>query len=71
MKIGERGQITIPKNLREKYGFMPNIEVELVPEDFGVVIKKKMHHKSPVQKVYGILKKDTSTDDLIEAMRGK
>jgi AbrB family looped-hinge helix DNA binding protein len=28
MKIGERGQITIPKKLREKYGFFPNIEVE-------------------------------------------
>ncbi|MBU2512363.1 AbrB/MazE/SpoVT family DNA-binding domain-containing protein [bacterium] len=71
MKIGERGQLTIPKNLREKYGLLPNIEVELVPEDFGVVIKKKTHHSNPVQKVYGILKKNTSTDDLIKAMRGQ
>jgi len=26
MKIGERGQVTIPKTLREKYGLLPNIE---------------------------------------------
>ena len=71
MKIGERGQLTIPKALREKYGLLPHTEVELVPEEFGVVIKKKVHHSSPVKKVYGILKRKSSTDDLIQAMRGK
>jgi len=29
MKIGERGQVTIPKMLKEKYGLLPNID-ELV-----------------------------------------
>ena len=29
MKIGERGQVTIPKDIREKYGLMPYIEVDL------------------------------------------
>ena len=41
MKIGRRGQVTIAKKIREKYGFMPYIEVEFVPEDTGVLIKKK------------------------------
>jgi AbrB family looped-hinge helix DNA binding protein len=36
MKIGERGQITIPKELREKYGLFPSIEIEFVPEAGGV-----------------------------------
>ena len=71
MKIGERGQITIPKEIREKYGFLPKIEVEFVPEDSGVLIKKRARHSSPVQKVYGILKKNTKTDDIIEAIRGR
>ena len=44
MKIGERGQITIPKNLREKYGFFPSIEVEFIAEDGGVMIQKKTSH---------------------------
>ena len=39
MKIGERGQVTIPKNIREKYGIMPTIEVEFVPEENGVLIE--------------------------------
>jgi AbrB family looped-hinge helix DNA binding protein len=71
MKIGERGQITIPKEIREKYGLLPNIEVEFVPEESGVLLRKRARHSSPVEQVYGILKKNTKTDDLIEALRGR
>ncbi len=71
MKIGERGQITIPKNIREKYGLMPFIEIELVPEETGVLIKKKSLHSSPVEKVYGILNRNARTDNYIEAIRGR
>jgi len=71
MKIGERGQVTIPKDIREKYGLMPSIEVEFVLEETGVLIKKKSLHSSPVEEVYGILKKQARTDDYIEAIRGR
>lgn len=71
MKIGERGQITIPKKLREKYGLFPNIEVEFVSEETGIRIQKKTSHTSPVKEVYGILKKMEKTDDYIEEIRGR
>ena len=71
MKIGERGQVTIPKPIREKYGLMPYIEVEFVPEETGVLIRKKSLHSSPVEQVYGILKKKANTDEYIEAIRGR
>ena len=71
MKIGERGQITIPKHMREKYGLLPNIEVDFVPEKSGVLIIKKVLDKSPVEKVYGILEKHEKTDSYIEAIRGR
>ena len=71
MKVGERGQVTIPKNIREKYGLMPYIEVEFVPEETGVLIKKKSHYSSPVEQVYGILKKNDNTDNYIEVIRGR
>ena len=67
MKIGERGQITIPKNLRERYGFAPNIEIEFIPEETGIRVQKKIFHTSPVKEVYGILKKTkANTDEYIE-----
>jgi len=71
MKIGERGQVTIPKKMREKYGLLPQIEIEFIEEKSGILLTKMVRHKSPVDKVYGILKKDTSTDDYIESIRGR
>ena len=71
MKIGERGQVTIPKHMREKYGLLPHIEIDFVPEKDGVLIKKKSLQASPVQRVFGILKRGDSTDEYIEAIRGR
>jgi AbrB family looped-hinge helix DNA binding protein len=71
MKIGERGQVTIPKKMREKYGFLPNIEVDFVEAQYGVLIKKKVRLTSPVDQVYGILGKNTNTDSYLEAVRGR
>lgn len=71
MKIGERGEVTIPKNIRGKYGLMPYIEVEFVLEETGVLIKKKGLHSSPVEQLYGILKKKARTDKYIEMIRGR
>ena len=51
MKIGEWGQVTIPKTLREKYGLLPNIEVEFMPEKDGIKLQKKKHYVSPVKQV--------------------
>jgi looped-hinge helix DNA binding domain, AbrB family len=39
-KITERGQTTIPQELREKYGIEPGDEVEWVETDDGLVVKK-------------------------------
>ena len=71
MKIGERGQVTIPKDIREQYGLLPNIEVEFIQEKYGILIVKKIRDMSPVEQVYGILKKNESTDNYIEAIRGR
>ncbi|MFO7962814.1 MAG: AbrB/MazE/SpoVT family DNA-binding domain-containing protein [Desulfobacterales bacterium] len=71
MKVGERGQITIPKRIRERYGFLPNIELDFIPDKDGVLIKKRSQKTSPVRKVFGILNRQQNTDDFIEAIRGR
>lgn len=71
MKIGERGQITIPKKIREKYGLTPNMEISFVEEEQGVLIRKKGPDTNPVREVYGILGKNASTDLYIEDIRGR
>ncbi|CAB5111477.1 hypothetical protein D3OALGA1CA_5743 [Olavius algarvensis associated proteobacterium Delta 3] len=71
MKIGDRGQVTIPKEIREKYGLLPKVEVEFVQDEGGLLIRKKTSHASPIEKVYGILKKHESTDPYMEEIRGR
>ena len=71
MKIGERGQVTIPKKLRDAFGLLPNIEVEFVAEKDGIKLRKKSSRGSPIQKAFGILKKNENTDDYIEEIRGR
>ena len=56
MRISERGQITIPKPLRERYGLDHNVEVEVTPTDDGLLIRKQAAGGRPVDRVYGILR---------------
>jgi AbrB family looped-hinge helix DNA binding protein len=71
MKISERGQITIPKTLRDRYGLSKSVEIELVPTNEGVLIQKHIAARHPVDKVYGILKRPADTDRYIEKIRGR
>ena len=76
MRISERGQITIPKPLRERFGMNHNVEVEITPTEQGLLIRKRTTAEHPVDRVYGILGKDAlgegvSVDDYIEDIRGR
>ena len=71
MKLTSKGQLTIPKKLREKFGLGANADVDVVADGNTLRIVKRRGAVSPVDKVYGILKRRTSTDKLIEAIRGR
>ena len=76
MRISERGQITIPKPLRERFGMHHNVEVEITPTEKGLLIRKRTTADHPIDRVYGILGKDAlgvgvSVDDYIEEIRGR
>jgi len=73
MKVGERGQITIPKNLRDRYGIERDVEVELIPEKGGILIHKIATGVHPVDKVLGTIKLRyaNTTDEYIREIRGE
>ena len=52
MKVTERGQITIPKDLREKYGITPATDIELIDVPEGILIMKRVA-ASPFRKFLG------------------
>lgn len=73
MKVGERGQVTIPKRLRERYGLQKNTEVDAIPKDGGIFIQKRTRGVHPVGEARGILKLRyaNSVDEYIEEIRGR
>ena len=71
MKISERGQITIPKPLRDRFGLYKNVEIQMISSKEGILIQKQSRGKHPVDLIYGILEKPSDTDTYIEEVRGR
>ncbi|MFU7500688.1 MULTISPECIES: AbrB/MazE/SpoVT family DNA-binding domain-containing protein [unclassified Candidatus Tisiphia] len=40
MKISSKGQITIPIDIRSKFGFLPDTEITFIEKEDGVLLKK-------------------------------
>ena len=76
MKIGERGQVTIPKEIRERFGLGPETEVEFNVVQ-GSIVLKKSQRKLNLRKWKGRAKESfaklgyTSVDRFIEDIRGR
>jgi AbrB family looped-hinge helix DNA binding protein len=72
MKIGERGQVTIPKKYRNRFGLAPAMEVEFAEQAGQLVLKKAGRKPHPIGKFIGVLKgRGLRSDNLVEAMRGR
>ena len=71
MRISERGQITIPKRFRDRFGMNKDVEVEITPTEVGLLIQKRTAAKHPVERVSGILDGTVDIDQYIEEIRGR
>ncbi|MGH3797132.1 MAG: AbrB/MazE/SpoVT family DNA-binding domain-containing protein [Pseudonocardiaceae bacterium] len=67
--VSEKGQVTIPKQLRDRLGIRPG-EVLDFEEDGGRLVVVKQQRRAPLDSVYGVLRVDKTTDDLIAELRG-
>ncbi|MCX5768790.1 MAG: AbrB/MazE/SpoVT family DNA-binding domain-containing protein [Candidatus Hydrogenedentes bacterium] len=67
--VAERGQITIPKPIRDRLGLTPGTLLDL-REHNGKILAEKVPHNDPVAQVRGCLKLDKPTDELIDELRG-
>jgi AbrB family looped-hinge helix DNA binding protein len=67
--VSEKGQITVPKPLRERLGIRAGDQLELTEESGKIVVRKAVA-VDPVAGVYGILGTGEYTDETIRALRG-
>lgn len=70
MQISERGQVTIPKELRAQYGFLPNTEVEFIPQNNQLVlVRKRSNQVKGIRALRGRKKTGMTTDQLMRLLR--
>lgn len=67
--VSERGQVTIPKNLRDRLGIRAGTELDF-QEERGRLVAHKVSPEDPVDAAFGILELDGSVDDFIREIRG-
>ncbi len=68
--VAERGQVTIPKRLRDRLGIKPGTLVDF-EEDSGRLILAKVVGNDPVSQVMGCIRLERDTDTLIRELRGE
>jgi AbrB family looped-hinge helix DNA binding protein len=68
--VSEKGQVTIPKPLRERLGIRPGNALDFTEEQ-GRLVATKVTTQDAVESVYGVLRLKRPTDELITALRGK
>lgn len=70
MQISERGQVTIPKEFRARFGLLPNTEVEFIPRNNELVLVRKQATQSrAIRALRGRKKTGMTTDELMGLLR--
>ena len=74
VKVTSKGQVTIPQELRERYGFLPDTEVEFVADGKALRIVKSRDKGGRgdrmIRQMRGRGKGKLSTDEIMLLTRG-
>jgi len=70
-KVTDRGQVTIPKRLRDRLGIRPGEVLEFDEQGDGVLAVRKTSSRSALDEAFGALPLDRSTDELMAELRGE
>ena len=75
MRVSSRGRVTIPREIRERYGFLPDTEVEFVAKKNSVQIIKARNPRglcrgdAIVRRLRGRAGAGMSTDEILTLTR--
>ncbi len=73
MRITSKGQVTIPQDIREQFGLLPQTEVEFEVVDDGVLLRKargRPRGRAVVEHLRGRGDVDMTTDQILALTRG-
>jgi AbrB family looped-hinge helix DNA binding protein len=70
-RVAERGQVVIPKALRDRLGIRPGDEIEFSEQGGRLVAVRVSPATGGVDRAYGLFGSPGSTDAAVDEMRGK
>ena len=75
MRITSKGQVTIPQAIRERYGLLPDTEVEFVESEGRVTLvphpmKDNDRGSRAIARLRGSASTEMSTDEILALTRG-
>ena len=68
--VAERGQVTIPKALRQRLGITPSTVLEF-SEEHGRLVAVKANPVDTVERALGCLRTKKNTNRILEELRGR
>jgi AbrB family looped-hinge helix DNA binding protein len=68
-RVGERGQITIPKAMRTRLGISPGTEVEFEELEDGLMVRKRAA-SDPLEALRGLISEPVDVDAYLAETRG-
>jgi AbrB family looped-hinge helix DNA binding protein len=77
MRITSKGQVTIPKEIREEFGLLPGTEVEFVADEGQVKVRRIEGGRDRGREIVGRLRRASggdiplSTDEIMRLTRGE
>jgi AbrB family looped-hinge helix DNA binding protein len=74
MRITSKGQVTIPAHIRERYGLLPDADVEFVEEEDGprlVLARHTARGRRLVGRLRGRADSGMSTEEIMALTRGE
>ena len=77
MRITSKGQVTIPKEIRDEFGLLPGTEVEFVAESGQIKVRKMKGGRNRGREIVEHLKRASggdikmSTDEIMRLTRGE
>jgi len=66
--VQDRGQVTIPKKIRDQLGLKPGAVLDF-REDSGRLVAEKVESLDPVDQIYGIAGTGRRTDEIMKELR--
>ena len=71
MRVTSKGQVTIPKPIREKLGITSHSKVDFVEENGRIYLVKGEQEDSPFRRLRGAGSVQMTTDEIMALTRGE